>query len=187
MTRSHRLFGRERETVESAFPGDVVGVINPGLFRIGDTVSEAPGIEYPPMPSFQPSEFARLRCVDVARRKQFDRGLVQLEEEGVIRILRSLTGSPDPILAAAGALQFSIVESRLAAEYGVRTEVAQMAHKAARWIAGEAATDRQIAQLPPGTIPCADTAGRQVLLFEGDWEVRYVTERLPELVLEQLA
>ncbi len=187
MTRSHRLFGRDRETVESAFPGDVVGVINPGLFRIGDTVSELQGVEYPPMPSFQPSEFARLRCTDVARRKHFDRGLVQLEEEGVIRILRSLSGSPDPILAAAGALQFSIVESRLMAEYGVPAEVSQLPHKAARWLQGDRLGDRQLSQFPPGTIPCLDAQGRQVLLFEGDWEVRYVTERFPDLALEQLA
>ena len=187
MTRSHRLFGRERETVESAFPGDVVGVINPGLFRIGDTVSEVPGVEFPPMPSFQPSEFARLRCTDVARRKQFDRGLLQLQEEGVIRVLRSGMGSPDPILAAAGALQFNIVESRLKTEYGVATEVSPLPHKQARWVEGERVTGRQMAQLPPATLACEDAEGRQVLLFEGDWEVRYVAERLPEVVLKQLA
>jgi peptide chain release factor 3 len=186
MTRSHRLFGRDRETVESAFPGDVVGVINPGLFRIGDTLSEQPGIEYPPMPSFQPSEFARLRCVDVARRKQFDRGLLQLQEEGVVRVLRSLSGSADPILAAAGALQFSIVESRLKAEYGVAAEVSPLSHKAARWLR-EPAGERLLAQLPHGTIPCLDSDGRQVLLFEGEWEVNYTAERFPDLTLEQLA
>jgi peptide chain release factor 3 len=186
MTRSHRLFGRERETIESAFPGDVVGVINPGLFRIGDTVSERPGIEFPPMPSFQPSEFARLRCVDVARRKQFDRGLIQLQEEGVVRVLRGMVGSADPILAAAGALQFSIVESRMQAEYGVTAEVSPMAHKAARWLR-EPLAERQLSLLPHGTIPCLDADERQVLLFEGEWEVNYAAERFPEMAFERLA
>jgi peptide chain release factor 3 len=187
MTRTHRLFGRDRETIETAYPGDVVGVINPGLFLIGDTVSEVPGIAYAPMPSFQPEHFARLRCVDVARRKQFDRGLSQLEEEGVIRILRSVSGSADPILAAAGALQFSIVESRLRTEYGVTTEVSQMPHRAARWIAGPVVESRTLAQLPASTVVCLDRDERQVLLFEGDWEVRYAQERVPELTLESLA
>ena len=187
MTRTHRLFGRDRETIETAYPGDVVGVINPGLFLIGDTVSEMPGVEYAAMPAFQPEHFARLRCVDVGRRKQFDRGLSQLEEEGVIRILRSVTGSADPILAAAGALQFSIVESRLRTEYGVATEASQLPHKAARWIAGAPVDHKALAQLPASTLVCADRDERQVLLFEGDWEVRYAQERVPGLELATLA
>jgi len=187
MTRSHRLFGRDRETVESAFPGDVVGVINPGLFLIGDTLSEIPGITYPPMPAFQPSEFARLRCVDVARRKQFDRGLMQLQEEGVIRVLTAVTGSRDPILAAAGALQFSIVESRLQNEYGVKVDVSQLPHRAARWAGAPKIEDRWLSQLPSSTIVCLDATDRYVLLFEGDWELRFAEERVPELQLESLA
>jgi peptide chain release factor 3 len=187
MTRTHRLFGRDRETIETAYPGDVVGVINPGLFLIGDTVSEVPGVEYAAMPAFQPEHFARLRCVDVGRRKQFDRGLSQLEEEGVIRILRSVTGSADPILAAAGALQFSIVESRLRTEYGVTTEVSQLPHHAARWVVGPPVDNKTLSQLPASTLVCADRDERQVLLFEGDWEVRYAQERVPGLQLATLA
>jgi peptide chain release factor 3 len=187
MTRSHRLFGRDRETVESAYPGDVVGVINPGLFLIGDTLSEVPGIAYPPMPAFQPSEFARLRCVDVARRKQFDRGLLQLQEEGVIRVFTAVSGSRDPILAAAGALQFSIVESRLQNEYGVRAEVLPLPHRAARWAGATKIETRWLAQLPASTIVCMDAEDRHVLLFEGDWELRFAEERVPELQLESLA
>jgi peptide chain release factor 3 len=187
MTRSHRLFGRDRETVESAYPGDVVGVINPGLFLIGDTLSEVPGIAYPPMPAFQPSEFARLRCVDVARRKQFDRGLAQLQEEGVIRVLTAVSGSRDPILAAAGALQFNIVESRLQNEYGVRAEVSTLPHRAARWAGATKIESRWLAQLPASTIVCLDADDRHVLLFEGEWELRFAEERVPELQLESLA
>jgi peptide chain release factor 3 len=185
LSRTHRLFGRDRETVELAYPGDVVGVVNPGLFLIGDTVSETPGIAYPPMPAFQPSEFARLRCAEVSRRKQFDRGIAQLEEEGVVRVLQATAG--DPILAAAGALQFSIVGSRLQHEYGVATELSLLPHRAARWIAGESIDARRLSQLPSGTLLCLDPNGRQVLLFEGDWEVRYVSDKLPELGLETLA
>jgi peptide chain release factor 3 len=161
--------------------------VNPGLFLIGDTVSETPGIAYPLMPAFQPSEFARLRCADPGRRKQFDRGIAQLEEEGVVRVLQSTTGVRDPILAAAGALQFSIVVSRLQHEYGVGAELATLPHRAARWVGGEPVDDRRLSQLPSGTMLCLDPDGRQVLLFEGDWEVRYVTDRLPELGLETLA
>jgi peptide chain release factor 3 len=187
MTRTHRLFGRDRETIETAFPGDVIGVINPGLFLIGDTVSEVPGVAYAAMPAFQPEHFARLRCSDVGRRKQFDRGLSQLEEEGVIRILRSVTGSADPILAAAGALQFSIVESRLRTEYGVETHVAVLSHSAARWVASGTVDAKTIVQLPASTMVCVDRDERHVLLFEGEWEVRYAQERVPGLKLESLA
>jgi peptide chain release factor 3 len=187
MTRPHRLFGRDRETLETAFAGDVIGVVNPGLFLIGDTVSERPGIVYTPMPAFQPSQFARLRCVDVARRKQFDRGLSQLQEEGVIRSLTSVGGSRDPILAAAGALQFSIVESRLASEYGVTAEVSPLPHTEARWVAGQTPDSTLLSRLPSNSLVCRDADGRYVLLFDGDWEVRYAQERVPELRLETLA
>ena len=187
MTRPHRLFGRDRETLESAFAGDVIGVVNPGVFLIGDTVADSDDIAYAPMPAFQPSQFARLRCVDPARRKQFDRGLSQLQEEGVIRTLSSTTGSRDPILAAAGALQFSIVESRLASEYGVTTEITPLPHSAARWVAGPTPEPTQLSKLPSNTMVCTDAEGRYVLLFEGDWEVRYAEERVPELQLETLA
>ena len=187
MTRPHRLFGRDRETLDTAYAGDVIGVVNPGLFLIGDTVAERPDVAYAPMPAFQPSEFARLRCVDVARRKQFDRGLSQLQEEGVIRVLTSLGGSRDPILAAAGALQFSIVEHRLSSEYGVTAEISPLPHKEARWIAGDGLADpAPLSRLPSNTLLCTDAGGRSVLLFEGEWEVRYTKERLPELELETL-
>jgi peptide chain release factor 3 len=187
MTRPHRLFGRDRETLDSAFAGDVIGVINPGLFLIGDTVSEDPGVEHAPVPAFQPSQFARLRCVDVARRKQFDRGLSQLQEEGVIRVLVSVGGSREPILAAAGALQFSIVESRLASEYGVSTETSRLPATEARWVGGEAPHGSLLSRLPSNTLVCTDADGRYVLLFDGAWEVRYADEKVPELRLEKLA
>jgi peptide chain release factor 3 len=188
MTRPHRLFGRDRETVETAYAGDVIGVVNPGVFLIGDTVAERPDVEYAPMPAFQPSQFARLRCVDVARRKQFDRGLSQFQEEGVIRTLGSVGGSRDPILAAAGALQFSIVESRLGSEYGVTTEISALPHSEARWVAGDGLPDSSLlARLPSNTLVCTDADGRYVLLFDGQWEVRYAQERVPELRLETLA
>ena len=187
MTRPHRLFGRDCETLESAYAGDVIGVVNPGVFLIGDTVSERAGITYEGMPAFQPSQFARLRCADVARRKPFDRGLTQLQEEGVIRVLTAVGGTRDPILAAAGALQFSIVESRLASEYGVATELSPLPQTAARWVAGETPDAVMLSRLPSNTLVCTDAQGRYVLLFEGEWEVRYAEERVPELRLQTLA
>ena len=186
MTRPHRLFGRDRETVESAFPGDVVGVINPGVFLIGDTLAEVPGIAYPPMPAFQPSQFARLRCVDVARRKQFDRGLMQLQEEGVIRRLTAVTGSrdPDPRRRRRPPVQ----HRREPAAERVRREGRGLPAAASRGAMGrgtkiEDAGSR--AALEHHRVH--DATERYVLLFEGDWELRFAEERVPELQLETLA
>jgi peptide chain release factor 3 len=120
MTRLHRLFARERTTIEEAWPGDVVGVVNPGIFAIGDSLSSGEPIQFDPLPSFQPEHFATLRNFDMSRSKQFRKGVDQLSEEGVVQVYYAPDASRrEPILGAVGRLQFDVVESRLKEEYGV--------------------------------------------------------------------
>ena len=113
------VFGSERETVEEAFPGDVVGLINARDLRIGDTLYEAVPVTFPALPTFDPEVFTTVRPIDTGRFKQFRSGLAQLDEEGVVQVLRDPDfGDQAPILAAVGQLQFEVFAHRLEHEFG---------------------------------------------------------------------
>ena len=127
-------FGAERETVEIAYPGDVIGLVNASGLQIGDTVNaRPPGVTFPPLPGFSPEVFATARPLDTGRAKQFRKGLEQLDEEGVVQVLRDLDhGESAPILAAVGALQFDVFGYRLAGEFGAPAEILPAGYQAIR-------------------------------------------------------
>jgi peptide chain release factor 3 len=118
---AHQLFGRDRETVDIAYPGDVVGLVNAADLLIGDSLSVAGRTEYPPLPTFAPEHFRIARNHDTTRYKQFRRGISQLDQEGVIQALTTYQGGErEPILAAVGELQFDIALHRLRSEFGAQ-------------------------------------------------------------------
>jgi peptide chain release factor 3 len=173
MTRPHRLFARDRETIERAYPGDVIGFVNPGLFQIGDAVSSAEPVEFDPIPRFAPEHFATLRARQVTRAKQFQKGLEQLEEEGVMQVLTLHEGlRSEPVLAVVGELQFDVLQSRLENEYNVETTVQQLPYKMARWVdvpLDEAAK----LTLPSKSRLAVDRGGNPVVLFSSSWELEH--------------
>ena len=118
LSRVYRFFGRERETVPEAYPGDVVGLVNPGRLAIGDTLYAGRPVRYPPIPQFPAERFAYLRPIDV-RHKRFDEAVSQLEEEGLMQVFMPQSGLRHPIIGVVGPLQFDVVEARLASEYGI--------------------------------------------------------------------
>ncbi len=123
----------DRDTVDAAVPGDVVGLVNAGDLRIGDTLSEDGSVAYPPIPTFMPEHFRAARNIDTSRYKQFRRGLHQLEEEGVIQVLRHPDrGDQQPVLAAVGPMQYEVAAHRLSAEYGAEVELSVMDYSVAR-------------------------------------------------------
>ncbi|MEZ4523594.1 MAG: peptide chain release factor 3 [Thermomicrobiales bacterium] len=133
LSRPHRLFAQERETVESAYPGDVVGLVNPGVFAIGDTVHTGDLVEYRAIPRFQPERFARLVSNDVSRTKQLSKGLAQLDEEGAIQVFHSIDGGARAVvLGAVGDLQFDVIIARLENEYGVTTRIERLPYRLAQ-------------------------------------------------------
>jgi peptide chain release factor 3 len=182
-----RLFGQEREVLEEAFPGDVIGLINPGQFAIGDTVGDPALGHFPPMPRFQPEHFAGLRATAADKYKQFLKGLAQIEEEGAIQLFYPVTsGRREPILAAVGALQFDVVRSRLEAEYGVETVLEPLSFSAVRWAEGDAA---EIAAIGAGRgrLRAEDRDGRAVLLFTTPWDLRYAEENARAVSFSDIA
>jgi peptide chain release factor 3 len=126
------LFGAERDTIDVAFPGDVVGLVNASDLHIGDTLYCERPVRFPAIPTFAPELFATARPLDSGRYKQFRRGLEQLEQEGVVQVLRDPDGDPTPILAAVGQMQFEVFAHRLAHEFGAAVELAPTAHSVAR-------------------------------------------------------
>lgn len=185
MSRPHRLFARERETVETAYSGDVIGLSNPGLFAIGDTVTSGESLQFAPIPPFPPEVFGRLQNLNIEKYKQFQKGLSQLMEEAVVQVLYPITQvRRDPVVAAVGSLQFDVVVARLAAEYNVETRIEPLSYVAARWVVG-APEAVAVARWPSATLRTQDQAGRLVALFTSTWELNYCLENNPKLTFRE--
>jgi peptide chain release factor 3 len=181
LARAMKLFAADREVVDEAFAGDVVGLANPGTFAIGDTLCEGEAIALDPIPSFAPEHFALVRSPDAASYKAFRKGLDQLREEGAIQLFSVPDRTrAEPILAAVGELQFEVTKYRLEAEYGVRTEWTRLPLRFARRIAGSRDAVAQ-AQMPSAARIVFDPLDAPVALFESDWSLRLAEEWNPTL------
>jgi peptide chain release factor 3 len=174
-TRAYRFFGRDRETISEAYAGDIIGLVNPGQFAIGDTVHTGAPLRFLDIPRFPAEHFGRLRLQDT-RYKQFDEGLKQLEEEGLMQVFYVESGRREPIVGVVGALQFDVITSRLRTEYGVEIQVDPSTFTAARWIADPS---KPLPLLGGATTAAADRQGRRVLLFANEWEVQYFEKQNP--------
>ncbi|MEZ4495278.1 MAG: peptide chain release factor 3 [Thermomicrobiales bacterium] len=182
-----RLFGQDREVIEEAVAGDVVGVIIPGQFTIGDTVSGKDIGIFPALPRFQPEHFALLRSKQTDRYKQFIKGLSQIEEEGAIQLFYPVTsGRREPILGAVGALQFDVVRYRLEAEYNVETELEPMSYSAARWVRGDTPAVNALGDAR-GRMRSEDRDGQAVILFTTEWDLRYAIENTKDVEFSDVA
>ncbi len=169
LSQAHRLFGQERIPVEEAYAGDIIGLVNPGAFSLGDSVSAGPPVVFEPIPRFQPERFAVLRLADPAQRKSFVKGLEQLAEEGAIQVLFRQPGDfRDPILAAVGPLQFDVVQHRMQGEYSVKTQLEPMAFTCARWIVDPQAN----VNVTYGSRLVYSPSGARVVLLESDYWLR---------------
>ncbi len=179
MSRPHRLFARERETVETAFPGDVIGLSNPGIFSIGDTVTEGERLQFAAIPAFPSEHFGRLRNVNVDKYKQFNKGLEQLMQESVVQVFYPQHQvRREPIIGAVGMLQFDVVSARLTAEYNVDTHIDPLSYVAARWVTGSAEALAE-AKYPSQAIRTEDRYGNLVVLFTSTWELKLLYGKQP--------
>jgi peptide chain release factor 3 len=181
LTRAMKLFAADREVVDEAYAGDVVGLANPGLFAIGDTLCSGEPVALDPIPSFAPEHFAFVRSPDAASYKSFGKGIEQLREEGAVQVFYTSDRTrTEPILAAVGELQFEVTKYRLESEYGVRTEWSRLPFTFARRVVGSAEAISQ-AQMPSAARMAEDAGGSPVALFESDWSVRLAEEWNPAL------
>ena len=178
-TRAYRFFGRDRETVSEAYAGDIIGLVNPGQFTIGDTLHTGAPVHLPGVPRFPAEHFGRVRLQDT-RYKQFDDGLRQLEEEGLMQVFFAASGRREPIVGVVGALQFDVIASRLRTEYGVDEQIDPATYAAARWVADPA---RPIPPLGGGAAVAVDRRDRRLILFASEWEVQYFERQHPDVKL----
>ena len=178
-SRAYRFFGRDRETVSDAYAGDILGLVNPGQFAIGDTLHTGAPVRYSGVPRFPAEHFGRARLHDT-RYKQFDEGLRQLEEEGLMQLFYVDGGRREPVVGVVGALQLDVITSRLRTEYGVDAQIDTAPFAAARWVADPAI---RIPPLGGGAAVSLDRLERRVILFASEWEVQYFERQHPDLAL----
>jgi peptide chain release factor 3 len=178
LSRVYRFFGRDRETVPEAFPGDVVGIVLPGRIAIGDTLGDDKSVSYPAIEQFPPEQFAYLRPSE-GRHKRFDDGVAQLAEEGLLQAFMPTLGQRFPIIGVIGALQLDVIAARMGTEYGIPCAVDRLPHVAARWPVVPPGETLIVPTM--GVLDAVDRQGRQVLVFESDWAIRYTTEKNPKV------
>ena len=177
----------EREGVENAYPGDIIGLFDPGIYRLGDTLCTGPKIRFEKIPVFAPERFARVRPLDSMKRKQFVKGIHQLAEEGAIQTFRrNETGLEEFIVGVVGELQFDVLTYRLKSEYGVDLVMDRLNYRFVRWVVDTPVPVEQL-QLTSTSARGFDAEEQQVLFFENDWSIRLAGEKNKGLELADIA
>ena len=181
---AHHLFGRDRGTIDVAYPGDVVGLVNAGDLRIGDTLSRDGKTHYPPPPTFAPEHFRIARNLDTTRYKQFRRGIRQLDQEGVIQALTTFEGGErEPILAAVGELQFDVALHRLESEFGAKPRFDAAPYAVARRTDGEG---RAALACRRGVEIATRSDGTVLALFSSQARLDGIEREHPEITLDPI-
>jgi peptide chain release factor 3 len=179
LSAPQQFMARERTAITEAWPGDVIGVMDRGVLRIGDTLSSNGDLEFQGIPRFAPEHFARVLVRDPMRRKQLDTGLRQLTEEGAAQVFFTSgtdTTSPTPIVGAVGLLQFDVMVFRLENEYGVPCRLEPFAGRYPRWVVGPQDDIERVAR-SQGTTLLFDAKGNPLLLFQDAWALRWAQEK----------
>lgn len=187
LSRTYTFFADERQVVDEAYAGDIIGLPGSRDFSIGDTLSLGKNFQYAPIPRFAPEHFARLINLDVGKQKQFQKGLQQLETEGAMQVLYEAEASRrDPILAVVGVLQFEVVQARLEGEYNVVTKLEALPHQVARLVEGP---EDMIEQLPwqYRLMRTQDKDGRLIALFNSEHELRFYQEKHSKITFSKIS
>ena len=186
LTQPQQLMAQDRKIVEEAYAGDIIGVFDPGIFSIGDTLcSSNEKFEFEGIPTFAPEHFARVRQVDTMKRKQFMKGISQIAQEGAIQIFQEFnTGMEEIIVGVVGVLQFEVLQYRLENEYNVEIRMEQLPYEHVRWIENK---DIDVAALSvtSDTKKVKDLHDRPLLLFTHPWSVQTALDRNEGLQLSE--
>ncbi|MEF9972439.1 MAG: peptide chain release factor 3 [Clostridia bacterium] len=187
LKQPQQFMAQEHEAVETAYPGDIIGLFDPGIFGLGDTLATGDPIRYSGIPLFAPEFFCRVGPIDSMKRKQFLKGVSQLSQEGAIQTFkRPNIGREEMIAGVVGVLQMEVLEERLKSEYGVEITRESLPYRFVRWV-DKTPKPLDRLRLTSTTAPAIDRAGRDVLLFENEWSIRLATENNAGLVLKETA
>ncbi|MEG0154258.1 MAG: peptide chain release factor 3 [Lachnospiraceae bacterium] len=186
LSQPQQMMASDRKIVEEAYGGDIIGVFDPGIFSIGDTLTMSDKkFAYEGIPTFAPEHFARVRQIDTMKRKQFIKGINQIAQEGAIQIFQEYnTGMEEIIVGVVGVLQFDVLKYRLENEYNVEIHLENLPYEHIRWIENEAVNlDKLVGTSDMRKIK--DLKGRPLLLFVNSWSIRMVLERNEGLELSE--
>ena len=186
LSQPQQMMAQERKHVEEAYAGDIIGVFDPGIFSIGDTlIGGNSRFEYEGIPTFAPEHFARVRQADTMKRKQFIKGIEQIAQEGAIQIFQEYnTGMEEIIVGVVGVLQFDVLKFRLESEYGVEIRLEPLPYEHIRWIMNEDIKPEDLS-VTSDTKRIKDLKGNPLLIFTHPWSVRTVEERNEGLILSE--
>ncbi len=188
LSQPQQMMAQEREVIEEAYAGDIIGVFDPGIYSIGDTIC-TPGhkFQFEGIPTFAPEHFARVRQLDTLKRKQFVKGTQQIAQEGAIQIFHEpYSGMEEVIVGVVGTLQFDVLQYRLKNEYNVEIALESLPFQYIRWIENKE-LDVKTLNLSSGTKVVQDFKGNQLLLFVDRWNIDWAVERNKDLVLAEFS
>jgi len=180
LRRAHRVFGQERETVDEAYPGDIIGVPNHGTLRVGDTLSETEDLRFTGIPNFAPEILRRVRLDDPMKGKHLKKALESLAEEGVTQVFKPELGS-NRIVGVVGQLQLDVLQTRIEAEYGINVTLEPAPYETARWVSAD---DPAVLDRFMGAIRSAmstDRDGAPVFLARNSWELNHQLQNNPDV------
>lgn len=186
LSQPQQMMAQEREIINEAYAGDIIGVFDPGIFSIGDTIC-TPGHEFKfeGIPTFAPEHFARIRHKDTMKRKQFVKGATQIAQEGAIQIFREPdSGMEEVIVGVVGMLQFDVFEHRMSTEYNVEIINEGLPYQYIRWIDNEGLDSKKL-NLSSDTKVVQDFKGNYLLLFTSEWNIRWALEKNEGLMLSE--
>ena len=189
LSQPQQMMAAEREIVDEAYAGDIIGVFDPGLFAIGDTIT-VPGkkFKFGGIPTFAPEHFARVSAKDSMKRKQFLKGTEQIAQEGAIQIFKvPNSGMEEVIVGVVGTLQFDVFQYRMKAEYGVDLRMQQLPYEQLRFITKAPVTDLKDLYLSTDAELLEDYRGRSLLVFASQWSINFILKRNPGLELSETA
>ncbi|AFM01036.1 bacterial peptide chain release factor 3 (bRF-3) [Desulfitobacterium dehalogenans ATCC 51507] len=177
LAQPQQLFAQERTILDEAYAGDIIGVHDSGVLRIGDVLAEKDGIEFEAMPFFSPENFARVSIANALKRKQFIKGIQELQEEGAIHVFRDLNiGVEAPVVGVVGQLQFEVLEYRLRDEYGVEVQINSLPYEIVQWIPKDEEKIRILKESSMSMVVLDQDENYAVLLLD-KWKANWLSER----------
>ncbi|CAM3842716.1 peptide chain release factor 3 [Cohnella lubricantis] len=181
LSQPQQFLAQDREIVDTAYPGDIIGLFDPGIFRIGDSLSQGSSKVFDELPTFSPEIFSKVSVKNALKQKQYLKGLDQLTEEGMVQVFRSVGPFEDTYLGVVGQLQFDVFEYRMKNEYGVDIQLARTPFQFARWIVAEGSGKIDPTKFRINSTLVKDKNDNDVALFENEYAMRTAMERMPEV------
>jgi len=178
LAQPQQFLAQEREIVDTAYAGDIIGVFDPGIFSIGDTIcSSSNKFQFEGIPTFAPEHFARVRTIDTMKRKQFIKGVTQIAQEGAIQVFKELhIGIEQIVVGVVGVLQFEVLEYRLREEYGVQVDIQHLPFEIVRWVEKDEKTIKLLTESSMSTVVLDQDENYAVLLLD-EWKAKWLSDR----------